>query len=448
MNNRTNIMYFLGIGGIGMSALARWYKYQGATIYGYDLFNSALTKELINEGMIIHFDEDINKIPNNIDIVVYTPAIPSTNKEFIYLKNKGIPIIKRAALIGEITKQNNTIAIAGTHGKTSITALTAHILKNAGINVSAFVGGICKNYNTNLILSKSTDYLIVEADEYDRSLLKIEPNIAVISSMDDDHLDIYSDHNDIENTFVKFAENIPPNGLLIYNRTLNSFNKIAANSLSYGLVKDADIYASNIKIKNARFIFDIITSTNKIKDVEIKVPGEHNIKNTLAAVAIALKIGVSDEEIKKGISSFEGVERRMEFKINTEKHIFIDDYAHHPEEIKATIEAIKKLYPNKKLTGIFQPHLYSRTRDFADQFAKELSKLDKIILMDIYPAREKPIAGITSEIILKQIKKKEVKIYNKKEILNYLNNNEPELLLTMGAGDISLLVQDIKTQMT
>ena len=448
MNNRTNIMYFLGIGGIGMSALARWYKHQGATIYGYDLFNSALTKELINEGMIIHFDEDINKIPNNIDIVVYTPAIPSTNKEFIYLKNKGIPIIKRAALIGEITKQNNTIAIAGTHGKTSITALTAHILKNAGINVSAFVGGICKNYNTNLILSKSTDYLIVEADEYDRSLLKIEPNIAVISSMDDDHLDIYSDHNDIENTFVKFAENIPPNGLLIYNRTLNSFNKIAANSLSYGLVKDADIYASNIKIKNARFIFDIITSTNKIKDVEIKVPGEHNIKNTLAAVAIALKIGVSDEEIKKGISSFEGVERRMEFKINTEKHIFIDDYAHHPEEIKATIEAIKKLYPNKKLTGIFQPHLYSRTRDFADQFAKELSKLDKIILMDIYPAREKPIAGITSEIILKQIKKKEVKIYNKKEILNYLNNNEPELLLTMGAGDISLLVQDIKTQMT
>jgi len=444
MNHRNKIMYFIGIGGIGMSALARWYKHQGASIYGYDLTNSPLTDRLIDEGMIIHFDEDINKLPENIDTVVYTPAIPIDNIELIYLKKQGVNIFKRAELIGEITKEFNTIAIAGTHGKTSISALIAHLLKHANINVSAFVGGICNNYNSNLILSNSTDYLVIEADEYDRSLLQIEPNIAVISSMDQDHLDIYQDHDDIKNTFKLFAQKLPQDGVLIHNSKLAPFDNAPGRHVTYGTNTNASITASNIRVKNGKFVIDVDYNTGKIENLEIQVPGIHNIENTLAAIAIALEVGLSPAKIVAGIATFKGVARRMEFKIINDNYIFIDDYAHHPEEIKVTVSAVKRLYPNKKVTGIFQPHLFSRTRDFVDEFALELSKLDEIIIMDIYPAREKPIEGITSQIIKNKIKNKNVRILNKEEILNYLSANKPEVLLTMGAGDIGLLVKRIE----
>lgn len=444
MNQSNKIMYFLGIGGIGMSALARWYHHHGAIIYGYDLNSSLLTDELINEGMIIHFNEDISKLPKNIDTVVYTPAIPSDNIEFIYLKNKGIHIIKRAELIGLISKDYTTIAIAGTHGKTSISALIAHLLKHANINVSAFVGGHCKNYNSNLILSNITDYLIIEADEYDRSLLQIEPDIAVISSMDEDHLDIYQNHDDIKNTFKLFAQKLPQNGVLIHSSKLEPFNTAPGKHITYGTNSEALIRASNIRVQNSKFIIDVDTEIGKIESLEIQVPGIHNIENTLAAVAIAMEVGLSFAEIKSGITTFKGVSRRMDFRIINKTLIFIDDYAHHPEEIKATISAVKQLYPDKRITGIFQPHLFSRTRDFSDEFANELSKLDEIILMEIYPAREKPIVGISSRIIKDKINNKTVRIFNEKEILEQLSSNKPEVLLTMGAGDIGLLANKIE----
>ncbi len=446
MIHRNKIMYFIGIGGIGMSALARWHKHQGANIYGYDLVSSTLTDELTNEGMIIHFDEDISKLPKNIDTVVYTPAIPIDNIELTYLKKRGVNIIKRAELIGQLSKTHNTVAIAGTHGKTSISALIAHLLKHANINVSAFVGGICNNYNSNLILSNSTDYLIIEADEYDRSLLQIEPNIAVISSMDEDHLDIYQNHDDIKNTFKLFAQKLPQDGILIHNSKLAPFDNAPGKHITYGTNTNASIAASNIRVTNAKFVIDVDTKIGKIENLEIQVPGIHNIENTLAAIAIAMEVGLLLDEIVSGITTFKGVARRMEFKIINDNHIFIDDYAHHPEEIKATISAVKQLYPDKKITGIFQPHLFSRTRDFQDEFAIELNRLDEIIIMEIYPAREKPIEGISSQTIINKIKNRNVVLLSKEKILNYLANNKPEVLLTMGAGDIGLLAKQIETQ--
>jgi UDP-N-acetylmuramate--alanine ligase len=447
MNNSNKIMYFLGIGGIGMSALARWYKQQGAIIFGYDIQRSQLTEELINEGMTIHFESDINQIPENISIAIYTPAIPSQNIELIYLKNLGVPILKRAEIIGRLTSDFFTIAIAGTHGKTSISALTAHLLKNSGIYVTAFVRKKRKNYNSNLILSKSTEYMVVEADEYDRSLLQIKPNIAVISSIDEDHLDIYKDYEDLKSTFEQFVKKLPPEGVLIHNSKLGSFDSIDAKNVTYGIKNDASLFASNIHIADGKFIIDIDTEIGKMENVEVQIPGFHNIENTLAATAIAIEIGLSLKNIRTGIITFKGVERRMDFRIDNGKTIFIDDYAHHPEEIKATISAVKKLYPNKKLTGIFQPHLFSRTRDFAIEFAAELSQLDELILMDIYPAREEPIEDITSHTILNQTTNKKGQIMSKEEILEYLFKNQPEVLVTMGAGDIGLLANEIETQL-
>ncbi len=446
MDYRNKIMYFIGIGGIGMSALARWFKQQGALIYGYDQTSGPLTDKLINEGMILHFNEDINKIPQNISMVVYTPAIPTDNIELSYLKSKNVTIKKRAELIGNLSEKYTTIAIAGTHGKTSIAALITHLLKTANINVSAFVGGICKNYTSNLILSKQTDYLVIEADEYDRSLLKIKPDIAVITSMDEDHLDIYRDEEDIKNTFKLFAQKLPQSGLLIRNSQLVSFNDIVARQVTYGSNNSANTYATNIRVINTKFVVDVKTGIGEINNLEIQTPGIHNIENTMAAIAIAVDIGLSLPSIKSGISSFTGVERRMDFKIVNDNHIFIDDYAHHPEEIKATISAVRQLFPDKKITGVFQPHLYSRTRDFSDQFASQLSKLDEIILMDIYPAREKPIDGISSKTIINKIKGTDVKLLSREELLEYLSYNKPEVLITMGAGNIGLLAEEIKAK--
>ncbi len=444
MINRNDIIYFLGIGGIGMSALARWCKHQGANIYGYDLNSTKLTDELIHEGMQVHFKSDVNKIPENTNLVVYTPAIPKDNAEFKHIRNSNFPLIKRAELIGNITKNYFTIAVAGTHGKTSISAITAHVLKKSGLNISAFVGGVCRNYNSNLILSEKTDYLIIEADEYDRSLLQINPDIAVISSIDEDHLDIYDNHEDIINTFNEFADKLNEKGYLIHSSNIASFKNKYCKILNYGTNEDASTFASNIRIINGKYHIDINTEKGLIKDVEIQVPGKHNIENTLAAVSVAIIIGLSFDQIKLGITSFKGVERRMDYRINNSDIVYIDDYAHHPEEIRNTISTLKELYPEKKITGIFQPHLFSRTRDFADSFAHELNELDDIILMDIYPAREKPISGISSKVIRDKIKNTNCLILSSEEILNRLNSTNPEVILTMGAGDIGLLVPEIE----
>lgn len=442
--NQVYKMYFLGIGGIGMSALARYFNKAGKQIYGYDLTSTPLTDSLEAEGMVIHFTEDLNQIPDDIDLVVYTPAVPVENKEFIYLKAKGIPFIKRAQLIGQLSREHFTIAVAGTHGKTSISAIAAHVLKLAKLNLNAFVGGICLNYDSNLILSDKTDYLLVEADEFDRSFLNLHPDIAVISSMDADHLDIYEDKEDLQNTFRQFAGLLDNKGVFIRNISLPDFQLQGAKSLTYGIRSDADIRATNISVINGQFVFELWNGEDKIGEITMQIPGHHYIENALAAAAIGLQLGLSKKQIVEGLESFSGVERRFETKFNTDDRIFIDDYAHHPEEIKATISAVKMLHPDKPITAIFQPHLFSRTKDFADEFAAALSLVDQLILLDIYPAREKPIPGITSDSILSKVKITNKKRMGKNELLEYLRKDKPALTLTMGAGDIGLLIKRIE----
>lgn len=437
-------IYFLGIGGIGMSALARWYNKNGATVYGYDLVKSPLTEQLSTEGIKIHYTDNPELIPSDISFVIYTPAVPNNNLEFQYFCDSNVKMYKRAEIIGHISNDYFTVAIAGTHGKTSITALTAHILKNAGLNVTAFVGGICNNYHSNLILSNTTEVLVVEADEYDRSLLKINPDIAVVTSSDNDHLDIYKDNEDIKNTFISFAEKLPEDGILYYNSKLEFFNN-PKNRFSYG-TESADVCATNIRIENGAFIFDINSNKKHIENIRINVPGIHNIENTVAAVSIAISLDIETDKIISGIESFIGVERRMEVKQLNPNCIFIDDYAHHPNEIKATIEAVKMLFPEKEITVIFQPHLYSRTRDFAEDFARELSAAQNVILLDIYPARELPIPGISSQVIIDRMQHTNAKVMDKDAATKQITNNVPELLLTLGAGDIGLMAKELESK--
>ena len=437
-------MYFLGIGGIGMSALARYFHGEGKQMFGYDLTSTPLTRKLEAEGMEIHYEEDLSKIPADIDLVVLTPAVPAENTELKYFLKKGSPMIKRAQLIGRLSQDYFTIAVAGTHGKTSISAIAAHLLKSAGINLTAFVGGICRNYGSNLVLSEKTDYLLVEADEFDRSFLNLKPDIAVISSMDADHLDIYGSKAELVNTFKAFAGLVSTEGIFIHHKSLPPFNLSKVKTINYGIDPEAGVQASNIRIANGQFVFDLETEQFKIESIAMQIPGYHYIENALAAASIGIQLGLNAGQIKTGLQGFTGVERRFETRINKNNLVFIDDYAHHPEEIKATIRAARMLHPDKKITAVFQPHLFSRTKDFADDFAAALSEVDRLILLDIYPAREKPIPGITAETILSKVTLNDKQILGKPDLLNVLGHNKPELLLTMGAGDIGLLSQQIE----
>lgn len=438
------IIYFLGIGGIGMSALARYCHSLGIEIYGYDLTPSKLTSQLIMEGMKIHFTEDISQIPENIDLVVITPAIPKTNTELKYFEKQGFEIVKRSQLIGMLSKLNFTIAVAGTHGKTSIGSMISHLLFNSGRNVTALIGGLMSNYKSNAIISKSTDYLVLEADEFDRSFLWLEPNISVVSSMDEDHLDIYNDSSDLANAFIEFVLKTNKNGLLVYQKDLKNLYNLDINKITYGLGLASDIRADNIKVIDGHFVFDLIYQTKKIPEIKMQVPGRHYIENALAAATVGLELGLSDTEIKSGLESFIGVERRFEYKLKTSNRVFIDDYAHHPKEIVSTLKAVRELYPDKKICVVFQPHLFSRTRDFAAGFARSLEIADEIILLDIYPARELPIEGVSSKIILDKIDNSNKSILSNNELLNKIEKTKPEVLLTLGAGDIGLLVDELQ----
>jgi len=377
-------------------------------------------------------------------MVVYTPAIPPYNAELVFCLKSGIPLIIRAALLGKISQEYTTIAIAGTHGKTSITALVAHLLHHAGRNTTAFIGGIAKNYQTNLILSDKTEFFVVEADEFDHSFLMLHPTIAVISSMDADHLDIYENHAALILAFLQFSRQISPDGTLILQSRLKSHFAHFNKCLSYGIDNQADLQAIHVRIRDHRFVFDIKHADIKIKDICLQVPGAHFIENALAAVGVTLQLGLNAEEIKNGLNTFMGVERRFDIRINTDGLVYIDDYAHHPEEIRSTIAAIKTLYANKKILGIFQPHLFSRTRDFAKEFAKSLEPLDTVVLLDIYPAREKPIAGITSNSILKEMNHKDKSLVAKDDLFDFIKTHDFDVLLTMGAGDIGQLVTPIE----
>jgi UDP-N-acetylmuramate--alanine ligase len=443
--NKISSVYFLGIGGIGMSALARYFNEKGVKVSGYDKTETPLTNKLIEEGIQIHFVDDVNLIDKNAEIVVYTPAVPANHTELNFFKNNNYNLLKRSDVLGLLTRNSFNVCIAGTHGKTTTSAMVAHILKDSGYGCNAFLGGIAANYDTNY-LSSEKNVSVAEADEYDRSFLKLSPDVAIITSMDADHLDIYGTEENMQDAFVEFTSKVKPNGCLIVKHGLKRINDFKVKDLcTYSFNdKDANIYIDNLTIKNGAYQFDVVNNFWVVKDVVLNMGGLHNIENAIAAIGVAKYLKIEDDKIKAAVSSFLGVKRRFEYVLRTDGLVFIDDYAHHPEELRALIEGAKNLFPTKKCTVIFQPHLFSRTKDLADGFAEVLSIADETILLPIYPARELPMEGVTSELILNKMTNATKSIKQKDEVLEYLKNSEQQLLITAGAGDIDALVQPIK----
>ncbi|PHN05392.1 UDP-N-acetylmuramate--L-alanine ligase [Flavilitoribacter nigricans DSM 23189 = NBRC 102662] len=434
--------YFVGIGGIGMSAIARYFHKRGVAVSGYDKTATTLTRKLEQEGMKIHYTEDVSAIPEGIDLVVYTPAVPANHAELQHFRKLGFPLKKRAEVLGIISRSMRTIAIAGTHGKTTTSSMVAHVLQTGGIDCTAFLGGIAGNFDSNYVLGQS-EWMVVEADEYDRSFLHLSPDKAVITSMDPDHLDIYGDAASIlETGFLAFARRLKPGGQLwVQHRFTGEFGDFP-EVMSYGL--DGGNYRSeNLRVENGFFTFDYRSPQAHLKGLELALPGAHNVENATAAITIGLELGLSEDAIRRALRNFKGVKRRFETIFRDGQRVYIDDYAHHPSELRAAIAAARMLYPGRKLTGIFQPHLYSRTQDFADGFADALSALDEIILLDIYPAREAPIPGVSSELIFDQIDNPAKELVTKSELMSLLAGKSPEVLLTLGAGDIDTFVEPI-----
>lgn len=442
-------VYFLGIGGIGMSAIARWFLHNGFPVSGYDKTESPLTRQLADEGMHIHYEDSIDHIPAialedpEHCLFIFTPAIPTTHLGKQFLESKGIVLWKRSQILGWITEQIPTLAVAGTHGKTTTSSLLAHLLKHAGKNVTAFLGGITQNYGTNFIPNEGPDNVIcvVEADEYDRSFLTLHPQAAVVTSTDADHLDIYGAAEQVLESFQLFTNQIQPNGFFIQKEGL-SLQSMEKNA-TFGIGK-GDFQAVNIRIQDHRMVFDMQYPGGKINEIPMRIPGFHNIENALAASALGMFVGLSPEEIHAGISTFKGVKRRFEYHLEEENHVMIDDYAHHPTEIEACLRSVKALYPGVTLTAVFQPHLFSRTRDFLDDFGKSLGLADEVYLLDIYPARELPIPGISSELVLEKIPHIHKQVISKTDLILRMNEKKPALLVTMGAGDIDLVLNDLK----
>ena len=437
--------YLVGIGGIGMSAIARYLKEEGNNVFGYDRVCTALTKELEQEGVEIVYEDDSSHIATlNVDEVIYTPAIPSDSVILRYVKEMGIPLFKRSEALGRITRGKKTIAVAGTHGKTTTAGLTAHILKSSRIGCSAFLGGISNNYSTNFLVNHNSDYVVVEADEYDRSFLRLSPFFSLITSIAEDHLDIYGNLDNLEQAFIQFANLTDKNGRLFLKNNLPAKIESEVPETTYSLTDvDADYYASNIRVSEGAYYFDFHTPDKVYHDMKMTYPGRHNIENAVASLSMALSLGVNECEFREGLATFKGMKRRFDLRIKTDKTIYYDDYAHHPQEIEATIKSLKELYPDKRICGVFQPHLYSRTRDFAGEFAQSLELLDDIILLPIYPAREEPIEGITSDTILGKIRKSSKYYVEKDRLLPLLKTLQPELLVTLGAGDIDRFVEPI-----
>ena len=437
--------YFIGIGGIGMSAIARYFKFKGLNVAGYDKTESELTDTLQKEGIDVHYVDNVDFIPKDIEntLVVYTPAIPHDLKELNYVMDNGYNVFKRSKVLGEITDGERCLAVSGTHGKTTTSTLTAHILDESGEGCSAFLGGISKNYGTNLLMSH-TPTVVVEADEFDRSFLQLHPEIAVITAMDADHLDIYGDLEHVHEAFKAFASQV--SGTVIAKLGLDITSKDTnAKILRYHYNDPkADFYARNPQPdKLGYFSFDIVWLGGVIEGVKCGTPGWVNVENSVAAAAICLTYGLKPEAIKHAIGTFQGVKRRLDIHVNTEKISYIDDYAHHPKELSTAISSMRDIFPGRKLTAIFQPHLYTRTRDFADDFAAALSKVDKLILLDIYPAREEPIPGVTSEIIFDKVTAPEKVMLHKEELMGYLEKEPVDVLITFGAGNIADFIAPI-----
>jgi UDP-N-acetylmuramate--alanine ligase len=445
--NHIKRIYFVGIGGIGMSAIARYFVKRGCVVCGYDKTRTNLTVALEQEGILISYMDDAAVLPvsfhekSDDTLIVYTPAIPKDAEILNYFKDNGFVLKKRSEVLGIISKGQFCIAVAGTHGKTTTSSIIAHVLTHTGYGCTAFLGGISTNYNSNFLIGDN-NVVVVEADEYDRSFLTLHPDISVITSMDADHLDIYGDAAQLTESFELFAGQLKDDGKLFVKEGLS------LNGITYSADLNSSLRATNIRVENANFVFDFEDGYVKIRDLSLSLPGKHNVENAVAAIGVALSLGIHSGSIKKAIASFKGVKRRFEYLVKSPEHIYIDDYAHHPEELRACFDAVRQLYPEKKLTVIFQPHLFTRTRDFADEFAKVLSTADSLMLLEIYPARELPLPGINSQFLLDKISLEEKEICGKDLALERVRNEMPELLLTVGAGDIDTLIQPLKAVLT
>ncbi|CAL2089926.1 UDP-N-acetylmuramate--L-alanine ligase [Tenacibaculum sp. 190524A05c] len=431
-------VYFIGIGGIGMSALARYFSRNNKNVSGYDKTPSPITRELEEIGIAVHYDDDISMVDRNVlnekeTLIVYTPAIPKHHSELNYFRDNNFNVLKRAEVLGKITENTFCLAVAGTHGKTTTSSILGHIMQPS--NATAFLGGIAENYNSNLILGEDK-ISVVEADEYDRSFLQLSPDIACVTSMDADHLDIYGEHDSLLESFKEFSDKVTDK--LIVAKGLD------LEGLTYAIDEEADYKAFNLRVGNGTYLFDVKTPNDEIKDIEFGLPGRHNIMNALAALSMANLYGVSLIEIKRQLKTFNGVQRRFSYKIKNDDVVLIDDYAHHPTEIKVVESAVREMYPNQKVLAVFQPHLFSRTKDFVEDFAQELSKFDELILLDIYPARELPIEGVTSEWLLSKINNGNKCLLSKEEMKKHVEKSDANIVLMLGAGDIGLLVKEVK----
>ena len=438
--------YFIGIGGIGMSALARYFQAKGAKVCGYDRTPSKLTAELEKEGIVIGYADEVEAIPQSIiknvenSLVVYTPAVPKDHKQFGYFQQEGFQVVKRSELLGMVTADKYCLAVAGTHGKTTTTAILGHLLKETGAKVTAFLGGISEDIQSNLIM-QGDEVVVVEADEFDRSFLRLSPNIAAITSMDADHLDIYGSKEELEKSFNEFAAKIPENGTLFVN------NKLSLSGTTLGINDASDYSAKNVKIENGTYVFDLKTPSQTIENLRFNLPGNHNLLNAITALAMAIEYGSPTIDLARALYSFKGVRRRFNYKIKTDKLVLIDDYAHHPTEISAVHQAVRAMYPDKIVLAVFQPHLFSRTSDFAEDFASSLSEFDKVFLMDIYPARETPIEGITSAWLLEQIENDYKRLVSKLDLIDSIKSEYADVVVMMGAGDIGDEVESVQNSL-
>ena len=447
MNPLTNIksIYFIGIGGIGMSALARYFNTQGVKVSGYDKTPTPLTDDLVKEGIQIHFEDDLAQIDKEAAVIVYTPAIPADHKELNFYRDNGYNVVKRSDVLQWVTENAFTIGIAGTHGKTTTTSMTAHILRHTEYGCNAFLGGIASNYGTNF-WSHEKNVVVVEADEYDRSFLKLAPNVAVVTAVDPDHLDIYGTAEEVLKAFGQYTDKIKPNGILIQKYgtvfPVNNDNK-KVFSYAYNEPK-ASFHTSNLKVVDGSYHFDLVHPKGIVKEVVLNMGGLHNVENATAAIAIALELGIEEEKIKAAVASFQGVKRRFEFKIKTTNKVLIDDYAHHPEELNALISGVRSLYPNEKMVLVFQPHLYSRTQDQAAGFIEVLSKADEVILLPIYPARELPIPGVSSDILLDKMTVAKKTVMSKEQLFDWAAKTNDKLIVMAGAGDIDACITKVK----
>ena len=442
-------IFFIGIGGIGMSGLARYFVSKGCTVSGYDKTKTILTEALAELGINIHYEDNTGLIDTKADVVVYTPAIPASHTELNYFRDNGYEVVKRSDILGWITEGTVNICVAGTHGKTTVSTMVAHLLRDSGFGCTAFLGGIAANYNTNF-WSSDNNVVVVEADEYDRSFLKLNPSVAVVTSMDADHLDIYKTAEAFEDAFVSFSEKVKPGGLLLAKKGLVREASFDASKLvTYSLNGNgASIYAKDITVVDGAYHFTVVGPSWQLDEMVLNMGGLHNIENALVAVAVAVHLGIEPQKIKAALANFAGVKRRFEYQIKTDAQVLIDDYAHHPAELAALISGVRSLYPAQKLTLVFQPHLFSRTQDLCEGFADSLSAADEVVLLPIYPARELPIPGVTSEMIIGKMTNKNVLLLQKEDLSAWVKTEAPKLLVMAGAGDIDVLIRNIKNDLT